>query len=87
MYVHKWQFLNLCSNNLLLKRTSKIIRYILYIYFISLESVFRLYLLLGKYESNMIALKLEVETGEEIMNCYSSLLSIYDGSANDEEKM
>lgn len=47
---------------------------------------FRLYLLLGKYESNMIALKLEVETSEEIMNCYSSLLSIYDGSANDEEK-
>lgn len=35
----------------------------------------------------MIALKLEVETGEEIMNCYSSLLSIYDGSANEEEKM
>lgn len=47
---------------------------------------FRLYLLLGKYESNMIALKLEVETSEEIMNCYSSLLSIYDGSANEEEK-
>jgi len=47
----------------------------------------RLYLLLGKYESNMIALKLEVETSEEIMNCYSSLLSIYDGSANEEEKM
>lgn len=47
---------------------------------------YRLYLLLGKYESNMIALKLEVETGEEIMNCYSSLLSIYDGSANEEEK-
>ncbi|CAH1707938.1 unnamed protein product [Aphis gossypii] len=46
----------------------------------------KLYLLLGKYESNMIALKLEVETGEEIMNCYSSLLSIYDGSANEEEK-
>lgn len=47
----------------------------------------RLYLILGKYESNMIALKLEVETGEEIMNCYSSLLSIYDGSANEDEKM
>ncbi|KAF0748631.1 colorectal mutant cancer protein [Aphis craccivora] len=46
----------------------------------------KIYLLLGKYESNMIALKLEVETGEEIMNCYSSLLSIYDGSANEEEK-
>lgn len=52
-----------------------------YLYFI-----FRLYLLLGKYESNMVALKLEVETGEEIMNCYSSLLSIYDGSASEEEK-
>ncbi|XP_060870656.1 uncharacterized protein LOC132945054 [Metopolophium dirhodum] len=47
----------------------------------------KLYLILGKYESNMIALKLEVETGEEIMNCYSSLLSIYDGSANEDEKM
>ncbi|XP_025194913.1 colorectal mutant cancer protein [Melanaphis sacchari] len=47
----------------------------------------KLYLILGKYESNMIALKLEVETSEEIMNCYSSLLSIYDGSANEEEKM
>lgn len=46
----------------------------------------RLYLMLGKYESNMIALKLEVETSEEIINCYSSLLSIYDGSANNEEK-
>lgn len=59
--------------------------YYLLIMIIHLHS--RLYLLLGKYESNMIALKLEVETGEEIMNCYSSLLSIYDGSANDEEKL
>lgn len=58
-----------------------------YILFHNRFSFFRLYLLLGKYESNMIALKLEVETGEEIMNCYSSLLSVYDGSANDEEKM
>ncbi|XP_050431525.1 colorectal mutant cancer protein isoform X1 [Adelges cooleyi] len=45
----------------------------------------KLYLLLGKYESNMIALKLEVETGEEIMNCYSMLLSISDGTATEEE--
>jgi len=53
----------------------------------SADQTDKLYLLLGKYESNMIALKLEVETSEEIMNCYSSLLSIYDGSANEEEKM
>ncbi|XP_050522830.1 colorectal mutant cancer protein [Daktulosphaira vitifoliae] len=45
----------------------------------------KLYLLLGKYESNMIALKLEVNIGEEIMNCYSTLLSISDGTATEEE--
>lgn len=62
--------------------------YVWLIVFMSFINIthFRLYLLLGKYESNMIALKLEVETGEEIMNCYSSLLSICDGSANEEEK-
>jgi len=42
---------------------------------------------MGKYESNMIALKLEVEMNEEIINCYSSLLSIYDESTNEEKKM